>query len=196
VRAGIEETPAREEDRRTRIFLFAFVLAILTACLAAIGFNAEAARERPLPVVAFEWSGTIEARTEQLGRFVAEWFATCSPKKRAKAMVLVPDVVAAAEAGNVNPALVAAIVSYESTWNPASRGKLGEVGLMQLNNWTGPPLATPRAQLDAGIATLNHAYEVCGTVAGALSYYATGKSCAVYRGARLRLRLAAHIEAL
>jgi soluble lytic murein transglycosylase-like protein len=196
VRAGIEETPAREEDRRTRIFLFAFVLAILTACLAAIGFNAEAARERPLPAIEFRWVGTAEARTAQIERFVTEWFATCSPWKRGQARALIPDVIAAAEAGNVNPALVAAIVSYESTWQPAALGKLGEVGLMQVNNWTGTPLDTPRAQLDAGIATLNHAYDVCGTVAGALSYYATGKSCAVYRGARLRIRMAAHIEAL
>lgn len=190
------ETPAREEDRRARIFIVAFVLAILSACLAAIGWNAAADGQTPIAEVAFEWSGTTADRTVQIERFVDEWFATCSPKKRSAARKLVPDVIAASERGGVNPAIIAAIVSYESTWKPESVGKLGELGLMQVGHWTGTPLDTPRAQLDAGISVLKHAHEICGTVPGALSYYATGKSCRVYLGARLRVRLAAHIESL
>lgn len=171
------------------------MLAVLTAIIGPRLATA-AKRDGVLPTVTFGWVGTVADRTAQVERFVDEWFGTCSPKKRAAARALVPTVVAAAHDGDVSPAIIAAIVSYESTWQPIAIGKLGEVGLMQVGHWTGAPLDTPRAQLDAGISILRHAYAVCSTVSGALSYYATGESCKEYRGARLRVRLAAHIESL
>jgi hypothetical protein len=192
-----EEDP-REVDRRARLFLVAVVLTAVFAVLTAvIGPRLCEAGPAPLPNVAFSWSGEPDARAAQIGRFLEEWFRDCSPRKLVQAQRHVPDVVAVAQGADVNPALIAAVVTYESSWEPGARGKIGEVGLMQVGRWTSiREGASPREQLEAGAAVLRRAYARCGTTAGALSFYATGRSCALYRGARLRLRLAAHIESL
>ena len=124
-----------------------------------------------------------------------DYFHACSPRKLARALALVPEVIAATQEQQVNPAIVGAIISLESTWDPEAVGALGEVGLMQVGRTAGVEIAPGvRGQLDAGLSVLRRAYETCGTVEGALSLYATGRNCTPYRGARLRMALARRIE--
>jgi soluble lytic murein transglycosylase-like protein len=144
--------------------------------------------------ISFEWNAPREVYAAKLDRFLASYFANCNPRKLADARKLAPVVLDAAERANVNPSIIAAIVSHESTWKASAIGKLGEVGLMQVNNREIG--ADPVAQLDAGIDMLKRSYDRCGSVIGAISYYATGHTCKPYRGAELRVAMARRIEAL
>ena len=144
--------------------------------------------------LSFTWAQPREVYAAKLDRFLVVYFDRCSPRKLNNARKLAPIVLDAAERHNVNPALIASIVSHESTWNYAAIGALGEVGLMQVNNKTLGQ--DPAEQLDAGIEMLKASYERCGSVIGAVSYYATGHTCKPYRGAELRIALAKKIEAL
>lgn len=193
MRKPILETP-EEIDRRARLFLVFTILVGVLAVLTAVIWPrlAEAAPARSVPDVAFAWSGDSAGREAQLEAFVRDWFSKCSPRKRHAALRHVPTVVAASEAGGVNPALVGAVVSLESTWDAEAVGQRGERGLMQIMG--APAGKSPRAQLDDGISRLRTSFERCGTTFGAVSYYGTGYTCRGYRGAERRLALAAKIE--
>lgn len=144
--------------------------------------------------LSFIWNAPREVYAEKIDRFLVNYFSKCNPRKLANARKLAPVVIDAAERHNVNPAIIAAIVSYESTWKSGAVGKLGEIGLMQVNNRVIGD--DPAEQLDAGIEMLKASHAKCGSVIGAISLYATGHSCKPYRGAELRVALAKKIEAL
>jgi len=168
------------------------ILAIVAYCE---GVQAGLPRMSALPDVAFHWSQPREVYEAKIERFLDWWFAAVDQRKLTRARALVPTLLDATEEHGVNPALVAAMVSLESSWQPSATGKLGEVGLLQVMR-SDAPLDNPRKQLDHGLEVLKKSYAECGTVVGAISKYATGKSCREYRGARLRLRMAAKIEGM
>jgi len=180
-----------EMDPRDKALFKVVLILIFVLAIYSIFVRPAGSAERDL---SFEWSQPREVYAAKLDRFLVAYFDKCSPRKLNNARKLAPIVLDAAERHNVNPALIASIVSHESTWNYAAIGALGEVGLMQVNNkMLGQD---PAEQLDAGISVLKAAYARCGSVIGAVSYYATGHTCKPYRGAKLRVALAKKIEAL
>jgi hypothetical protein len=191
-----------EVDRRAALFVWVLVLSGILAILSAIigprlavAGTARDARSgtaaRPIPSVEFTWSGEPAAREAQIEKWLRHWFAKCSPRKLHAALEHVPAVVEASHDGDVNPAIVAAIVSLESTWKTDARGRLGEVGLMQV---MGSRATSAREQLDDGVAKLQLGWKRCGTTVGAVSYYATGHTCGAVEVAGRRVRMAAEIE--
>jgi len=145
------------------------------------------------PAAAVTWAPRLDAASyrSSLRNFVVWFHRACRADRLAPALELVDQVVDVSFAHRVNPAIVAAIVTHESSWRSAAIGKLGEVGLMQVMRGRA---RSPREQLEEGVELLVAAHEECPTVAGAISRYARGRGCGVYRGARLRVDLAERIE--
>jgi len=190
IRARRREIEAHRRDR-----LIGALAIIVAAIIVAVFVVTEIAEAdvKPAPDVAFAWpAGTTAAEHgKRINDFLAWFFASCSPRRLARAHKVVPVLLVEAESAGVNPALVAAIVTLESTWRVGAVGSRGEVGLMQLIRRGAP--TEPAANLRAGIALLVESYRQCGTTYGAVSMYATGETCA-WDGAARRLRLAARIE--
>lgn len=168
------------------------ILGMLLAILLLLTFSVKMCMaEAPL---VFHWNAPREVYAAKIDRFLVSYFAKCAPSKLANARRVVPTVLDISEEMGVNPAIVSGIITRESTWQPTARGKLGEVGLMQVNNVASND--DPAVQLRIGIGILKDAFAKCGTIEGAISLYATGKSCKVYRGAKYRIRTAQQIEAM
>ena len=144
------------------------------------------------PVVADEKSDAEELRA-YITDFMQPISKTRIYKRRLKAALeLVPVVVTHARLQEIDPLLVAVVISFESSWDFTAVGKLGERGLMQLH---GPPtrgfdMSDPVQQIAAGCAHLARALEFCkGDLPGALSRYGTGGECRpVARFVKWRLR--------
>jgi soluble lytic murein transglycosylase-like protein len=168
------------------VFILIFALLIYTLFVRPAG---SAERE-----IDFKWNAPREVYNTKLDKFLTLYFSKSSPRKLINARKLIPVVLDASERHNVNPVLIASIISYESTWNYAAIGALGEIGLMQVNNKIVGK--DPSNQLDVGISMLKDSYARCGSVIGAISYYATGHTCKPYKGAEKRIALARKIEAL
>ena len=170
------------------VLVFLFSWGLFNTC--------NAARANDSDPIVFNFENTEGPHYEKIETFLQYYFRTCNPRKLNNARTILTDVVDISESENVNPYLIAAIIRHESSWNQTARGALGEAGLMQVNNL---PIQitekwTIRDQITRGIRMLLDSYARCGSVLGAVSYYATGKSCRVYKGARIRVKLAQRIE--
>lgn len=187
-----------EQRRRSRLAgaLILIIVAISLAVLSLVDIARADGRPSvaPDPVVDWDWSATREEYGKRINDFLTTWFAQCNPRKLAAARELVPTVLDVAEAERFNPSIVAAIITLESSWQPSVLGKLGEVGLMQIN--LRGASADPAENIRTGIGMLREGMAQCGTVVGAISYYATGSRCTARAVALRRVRLAAKIEAL
>jgi hypothetical protein len=181
-----------QSDRDKQIGGLALI-AIALLIIAALLVSERVRCAESVPEVGFEWATTTETAETKIGSWLEIFFARCNPRKLDAAKKLIPSVVEAAQEHGVNPYLVAAMVSLESSWQPIAVGKLGEIGLLQV---MGSDAKTVEEQLDHGLTILVAAHAECGSTIGAVSKYATGRSCKPYRGARLRLRMAARIEGL
>jgi soluble lytic murein transglycosylase-like protein len=102
-------------------------------------------------------------------------------KKRLKrALGYIPVIVTHAKLQELDPLLVAVMVSFESAWDFEAVGKIGERGLMQTHRHAskGFDMQDPAQQIAAGCAHLARAVRHCkGDLPGALSRYGTGKGC-------------------
>jgi len=101
-------------------------------------------------------------------------------KRLAAALALVPTVITHAKLQEIDPLLVAVMISSESSWDFTAVGKLGERGLMQTHGRAakGFDMADPVQQIAAGCAHLARALEFCkGDLPGALTRYGTGGKC-------------------
>ena len=101
-------------------------------------------------------------------------------KRLAVALKLVPSIIAHARLQEIDPLLVAVIISAESSWDFAAVGKLGERGLMQTHGRAsrGFDMSDPVQQIAAGCAHLARALKFCkGDLPGALTRYSTGGEC-------------------
>ncbi len=141
--------------------------------------------------VGWDWTETREEYDKRINDFLTWYFANVDPRKLASAREVVPVLLDVAEAERVNPSLVAAIITCESSWRAGVRGGLGEVGLMQINRRG--VSHEPAENIRAGIAMLRTSFARCGTIEGAVAYYATGSSCR-WKGAARRVQIAARIE--
>lgn len=194
----IEEHRIRIRRERKDMVIATLVLlaaAVVAACLFYASQAKATPRETPVPDVTFQWTQPREVYEAKIDKFLGWFFQNVHPSRLKQARALVPTLLDATEKHGVNPSLVAAMVTLESSWKPASVGKLGEVGLLQVMR-SDAPLTDPVVQLDHGLTILKKSYEECGTTIGAVSKYATGRSCKEYKGARLRLRMAAKIEGM
>jgi hypothetical protein len=187
-----------EQRRRSRLagalILLLIILSLGLLTLVDIARADGRPSVAPDPVVAWDWTATREEYGKRINDFLTTWFAQCNPHKLAAARELVPTVLDVAEAERFNPAIIAAIITLESSWQPGALGKLGEVGLMQIN--LRGASADPAENIRTGIGMLREGMAQCGTVVGAISYYATGSRCSARQVALRRVRLAARIEAL
>lgn len=194
------EEHSRRVRREKKEMLITGVVLIVAAVIAAVLFWASEAKaakpaEDEIPSVSFAWEQPREVYEAKIDKFLGWFFQNVNPRKLADARKLVPTLLDATERHGVNPSLVAAMVTLESSWQPQSVGKLGEVGLLQVMR-SDAPLTDPVKQLDHGLTILKQSYEECGTTIGAVSKYATGRSCKPYKGASLRIRMAAKIEGM
>jgi hypothetical protein len=184
---------------RNDVLAAVFTIFVLVFAWGAINTCNEAGAVDAIHVkgdISFTCAGTEGPHYEKIDAFLQYYFRACNPRKLDNARAILRDVVDISDSENVNPYLVAAIIRHESSWNQTARGALGEAGLMQINNL---PIQitekwTIRDQITRGIGMLLDSYARCGSVLGAVSHYATGKSCRVYRGARIRVKLAQRME--
>jgi soluble lytic murein transglycosylase-like protein len=151
-------------DRRmTRFFALVFVAVLGTCALAQeLGKEAQA--------------------TAEVTRYIETW-AQKYPASRRRALAHVASVAHWATVYDVDPLLVAVIVSAESSWRYDATGAVGEIGLMQLHPTTAAKvgedvdLATGDGQIHAGVQWLRRCIELCGGDARrGLGAYASG-SC-------------------
>jgi soluble lytic murein transglycosylase-like protein len=107
-------------------------------------------------------------------------FLRVYPKRLAQALSYVPIVVEASFYEQVDPLLVATVISFESSWQHGVIGRKGEKGLMQVHGLAakGFDLTTIRGQVRAGVAHLGECWDKCGgDIAETLGCYSTKGAC-------------------
>jgi hypothetical protein len=131
------------------------------------------------------------AHIKEVTAYALDFISPC-PKCRHR---ITPHVIALvvdkAMKHGVDPLLVAVTISIESSWKPSARGRLGEVGLMQVYSKAakkGYNLRFPSHQIDAGAKWLGQSIWICGNVAQGVNRYATGKCKPRWKMLRYRLR--------
>lgn len=126
------------------------------------------------------------------------WFTKCvNKKKQDRALSYAPIVAREAERTNFDPLLLSTIISLEASWNPASEGDRGEIGLTQImpgGECDPGKLDTPEQQIAAGVDCLVKCREKCGdNIEKILTKYASGncssKSETTKRKMKYRLRM-------
>lgn len=193
--AWLERYAERRRRRETSLLAGLLMIILALLVLGTLLVCERACADGPADVP-FSWVGTRADHETRIDLFLTDYFSKCSPRKLARAREVVPVLLDVCEAAQVNPALVAAIVTHESTWDASAVGGLGERGLMQVapNAHRGEVPADAEGQLRLGVRILTEAYARCGTTIGAVSWYGTGSTCKPYRGAERRLRMAAKIQ--
>lgn len=99
---------------------------------------------------------------QELTEFIRD-FLTLYPKRQYEALSYIPTIVA--ECGeDIDPLLIAVMISMESSWKLTARGKLGEIGLLQImpRYGKGYRLTDPHEQIRAGIDHLRGGLKMCG----------------------------------
>jgi len=130
---------------------------------------------------------TEEARLAAEGELYVYVMGFLEPIKKTRAygqriktaVKLIPHIVYLSSQAGIDPLLVAVMVSYESSWNFAAVGKLGERGPLQVHGQAakGYNPSDPIEGLQAGIEHLSRALGICGDIPGALTRYGTGNRC-------------------
>ena len=155
-----------------------------------------------LNALEFEWNDSYENYKGKIEHYLSKRFITTNPKKYQgrlyhKALTFVPIILEVCSQADVNPILVSSIISYESNWELKAIDKTEKAkGLLQVQFYE-VDLNDPKDQIETGVQMLKNAFIKCGSINGALSYYATGQSCNGHKkGALRRINLAKHIEAI
>jgi hypothetical protein len=114
--------------------------------------------------------------TTELTEFITD-FLKLYPQRRKAALTYIPTIVA--ECGeDIDPLLIAVIVSMESSWRVKALGKLNEVGLLQImpRYAKGYHLEDPHEQIRAGINHLRKALKMCkGNIKDAVNAVGCGR---------------------
>ena len=147
----------------------------------------------------FNWTDDYLNYRRKIETHLEKHFVTTNPKKYQgklyhKALTLVPLVLQICSDEDINPSLVAALITLESNWQiKAVEKNSSAMGLLQVKFYE-VDLNDPRDQLETGVRMLKNAYNKCGTIEGAIAYYATGQKCNGYKRGKLRINLAKKIE--
>jgi hypothetical protein len=136
--------------------------------------------------------------TAEVTRYVMDWTRNVPQSYRRRALAHVESVARWSLHYDVDPLLVATIVSLESSWRSDALGKRGEVGLMQLHSdraKAGFDLTDADQQIEAGVQWLRTCIEVCdGDVERGVNMYGTGHCRA--RWAALEYRMGRYHRAV
>ena len=123
----------------------------------------------------------------RVDRYITAFFNGLYPRRQAEARSYIPAILSESAKNEIDPLLVAVVISYESAWKAGDVGPLGERGLMQIKPRRGlVPPGKPAESIRHGVAMLAGAIRECGSVLGGLSKYQSGKCSPVIRAARFR----------
>lgn len=122
------------------------------------------------------------------------WFhQDVSEARKNRALKYAPYVLHYSEQYNVDPLLVAVIISCESSWIPTKVGDRASQGLMQVQWWKakrGFDMSKPEDQIHAGVKHLRHCFDLCDNrLKCAVHLYATGNKRVTWSGLNRRIRL-------
>jgi hypothetical protein len=120
-------------------------------------------------------------------------FMALSPRRRDKALELVPEVVQAATEAGIPPMLLAVTISKESSWRvnvPLGKSR-GEIGLTQIHGLAakGQDLTTPVGQIRAGARWLRKCVDRCGSIREGINAYVSGKCKPITKAGRRRYKI-------
>jgi len=122
---------------------------------------------------------------------IAEYFGGVYPKSEALAQSYVPIVIEECDKENVDPIMMATIITFESGWRTHAVGKKrGEIGLGQLLGEAkgGSDLKTPRKQINKSVIWFAKKKKQCnGNLVRAIGAYMSGK-CKALTMAKERYR--------
>ena len=113
----------------------------------------------------------------EVSRFIFEWTKNLAPRHRLRAFKHKESVVHWSLEYDVDPLLVARIISMESSWRQHVQGKLGEVGLMQVHNSKMRKkynVEDPHENIRAGCELLRECIDKCDTLKAAIGCYGAG----------------------
>jgi len=113
----------------------------------------------------------------EVSRFIDHWTRDLPPKWRRMAYSHKPSVVHWALEYEVDPLLVARIISLESSWRDWVIGSKGEIGLMQIKSGEMREkydVQNPDENIRAGCELLEKCVADCPTLKAALGKYGTG----------------------
>jgi hypothetical protein len=127
--------------------------------------------------------------TQEVENYITDW-AKLAPNVSRRAVAYVPLIIETAEKYELDPVLIAVIISLESSFDFNKIGKRGELGLMQV--WgvcaRGCDLQTPAGQIDCGCRCLRKSMDICGgDVAAGLNMYASGRCVPILRVTKYRM---------
>jgi hypothetical protein len=125
-----------------------------------------------------------------LAAYIASFFSGLYPAREARARSYIPIIIEEADRNTLDPLLIAAVITWESSWRTDARSRKGAVGLMQVMGEAarGYDLTTPRGQIAAGTRWLRVRLNECGTLLTALNAYQVGRCKPVIKGARWRYK--------
>lgn len=113
---------------------------------------------------------------KELSGFITD-FLKLYPKRQQIALSYIPTIVA--ECGeDIDPLLIAVLISIESSWKFKAKGRLNEQGLMQIMPKYGKKfqLNDPHEQIRAGIDHFRQTLKLCnGDIKDAINAYGSGK---------------------
>lgn len=120
--------------------------------------------------------------TNDVDDYIAWWHKNVNKRRLKRALTYTPLIIESTNKHDIDPLLVATVISFESSWHPKSKGKLGEIGLMQVmpNGICahGQDLTTAAGQIEAGVNCLSICKKNCGPdIKKILTFYGTGKGC-------------------
>jgi soluble lytic murein transglycosylase-like protein len=128
--------------------------------------------------------------TDFLSRKIGKKSVPLYPKRLRASLSYIPTIIA--ECGeDIDPLLIAIIVSRESSWRAGIPGHLGEHGLMQImpRYAKGYRLDDPLEQIRAGIDHFREALEMCNwNVKDAMNAYGCGQCKPHYKFLKRRWR--------
>lgn len=133
------------------------------------------------------------AAVAEVTRYV-EWWASCCPRVKRRALKHVPDVVDMAIKYDTDPLLFAtAVITPESSWHAGVIGDDGEIGLAQVQPngacAKGFDLSTREGALEAGASCFREALDKCKNTKNAIRRYNTGSCRGKKSNAGYRYRL-------
>jgi hypothetical protein len=116
---------------------------------------------------------------DELTSYVKAFFQGVDRKRERLAITkIVPELIKQCSKRDIDPLLIATIITRESAWTLGAIGKLGEVGLMQVYSrefMKGHDMRTIKGQLGAGLDIFSFYLKKCEDTRQALNAFRTGQ---------------------
>lgn len=113
------------------------------------------------------------------------------PERLKKSLAIIPVIIDESKKDpQIDPFLIAQLIYWESRWDSKAKGKLNEIGLMQLHGKAkgDSDLTNPENQIRAGVNWLRKSLLKCGTIEAAINAYGTGKCKPILNFAKIRIK--------